>query len=191
MHGAWTDEFGYTCIKICVVLRQIERTLSQQTFLIAQEHCMHTVQMYRRVQELKCNVVSHACKHKPDSCILPYWSDRVCRKLAENTNTAWGDCLKLETRFLSTVFSCAGNHLAVHAYQVFLPETWVSSLPFRPHLLWLSKRQNFRLIRLNLSLYNRLWSLFFRHFCFGWEGYLLMPQHRYRSKFILRLKLHG
>lgn len=79
----------------------------------------------RRVQKLKCNVVSHASKHKPDSHILPYWSDRICRKLAENTNTAWGDCLKLETSFLCTVFSCSGNHLAVHAYQAFFLETWI------------------------------------------------------------------
>lgn len=77
---------------------------------------MHT--HIHKVQKLKCIVLSHACKHKPDSHIMPYWSDRVSRKLAENTNTAWGGSLKLETSLLSMVFFSSGNHLVAHAYQV-------------------------------------------------------------------------
>lgn len=122
----------------------------------------------RRVQKLKCNVVSHASKHKPDSHILPYWSDRICRKLAENTNTAWGDCLKLETSFLSTLFSCSGNHLAVHAYQAFFLETWVRFLPFSFVCCFVAFNEpRSRKFPANLSLCNPLWSLFCRHFCFG------------------------
>lgn len=78
--------------------------------------CVHA--FIRRVQKLKCIVLSHACKHKADSHIMPYWSDRVSRKLAENTNTAWGGSLKPETSLLSMVFSSSGNHLVAHAYQV-------------------------------------------------------------------------
>lgn len=78
--------------------------------------------------------MSHACKHKPDSHIMPYWSDRVRRKLAENTNTAWGGSLKLETSLLSMVFSSSGNHLVAHAYQVLLsPSLRLHSAFFR---LW-------------------------------------------------------
>lgn len=40
------------------------------------------------------------------------------RKLAENTNTAWGGSLKLETSLSSAVLSYRGNHLVAHAYQV-------------------------------------------------------------------------
>ncbi len=86
---------------------------------------MHT--HIHRVQKLKCIVLSHACKHKPDFHIMPYWSDRVSRKLAENTNTAWGGSLKLETSLLSMVFSSSGNHLVAHAYQVLLVYTLPSS----------------------------------------------------------------
>lgn len=81
-----------------------------------------------RVQKLKCTVLSHACKHKPDSHIMPYWSDRVCRKLAENTNTAWGGSLKLETSLLSMVFSSSEYHLVAHAYQVLSQSLTLPSL---------------------------------------------------------------
>lgn len=119
--------------------------------------------MHRRVQKLKCNVVSHACKHKPDSHILPYWSDRACRRLAENTNTAWGDCLKLETSFLSTVFFCCGNHLAVGASQSLES----APCPFPDSAPWLFKEShsgNFWIICSNPSLRNRFRGLFV--FCF-------------------------
>lgn len=76
-------------------------------------------------------VLSHACKHKPVSHIMPYWSDRVRRKLAENMNTAWGGSLKLETSLLSMVFSSSGNHLVAHAYQVLTQSLSLLSAFFR------------------------------------------------------------
>lgn len=83
------------------------------------------------VQKLKCCVLSRACKHKPDPHIVPYWSDRLSRKLVQNTNTAWGGSLKLETILLSVVFSSSGNHLVAHAYQVLSPSLILRSAFFR------------------------------------------------------------
>lgn len=78
-----------------------------------------------------CIVLYRASKHEPHSHIIPYWSDRVSRKLAKNTNTAWGGSLKLETSLLSMVFSSSGNHLVAHAYQVLSPSLSLRSAFFR------------------------------------------------------------
>lgn len=72
-----------------------------------------------------------ANEHRPDTRIMPYWSDRVSRKLAENTNTAWGGSLKLETSLLSMVFTSSGNHLVAHAYQVLSPNLSLCCAFFR------------------------------------------------------------
>lgn len=95
-------------------------------------NCTTTQHMYEvKKQYNACIILSHACKHNPHSSIMPYWSDRVSRKLAENTNTAWGGSLKLDTSLLSMVFSSSGNHLVAHAYQVLSPSLSLYSAFFR------------------------------------------------------------
>lgn len=102
-----------TCIEISVILRQLEGTLSEQTIPTARELCVHT---YKRTGECKnCNAML---------CLMPAYTSQTliscpidltehASLLAENTDTACGDCLKLETSVLSSVFFCCGNHLAV------------------------------------------------------------------------------
>lgn len=159
-----------------------------------------------RVQKLKCIVLSHACKHKPDSHIMPYWSDRVRRKLAENTNTAWGGSLKPETSLLSMVFFCSGNHLVAHAYQVLSQSLSLLSAFFGLCCLLQRlcnggfKRTTRLKLPANLSNLCSLIIFYFyffaemkricRHFCFTaclchsavWQGV-----HRCRSNFTLKL----
>lgn len=95
-------------------------------------NCTTTQHMYEvKKQYNACIILSRACKHNPHSSIMPYWSDRVSRKLAENTNTAWGGSLKLDTSLLSMVFSSSGNHLVAHAYQVLSPSLSLYSAFFR------------------------------------------------------------
>lgn len=106
--------------------KKIEDVQYKQAILIVQLHMYEVKKQYNA-----CIILSHACKHNPHSSIMPYWSDRVSRKLAENTNTAWGGSLKLNTSLLSMVFSSSGNHLVAHAYQVLSSSLSLYSAFFR------------------------------------------------------------
>lgn len=121
-------------------------------------------------------------KHKPDSHIMPYWSDSMSRKLPENTNTAWGGSLKLETSLLSLVFSSSGNHLVAHAYQVLSTSlrlrsafTWICFLLQCLRECWLLKRKARLRLQTNRS-YLYIW-LFCRD---------AVPHKRHEQPFLIQ-----
>lgn len=103
------------CRDVSVSVRQLERTLSQYKYNTAVFAYIHTYTVYRYVY----TVYTQSAKTKMQGCVpcLPTQA-RLLLLLAENTNSAWGGSLKLETCPFYMALSNSGNHLVAHAYQV-------------------------------------------------------------------------